>query len=186
MMIFYLVGTVLPCASGCLCMLPRHESKMDLYSRQRVCTCSSQPYCVTCAPRILIVRIFLILPSVNLWGYINRTLRAQGVSGSIEAFRKDEIDQLWCSGALTTDTPKGLIRAVFFLNGISFCLRGGEEHRGLKLSQFRRESDPPRFVYTELASKNRAGGLAQLRVKCLFLLSLKLEIRAMYTSWICI
>ena len=55
LMIFYLVGTVLPCASGCLCMLPRHKSKMGLYSRQRVCTCSSQPYGVTCAPRILIV-----------------------------------------------------------------------------------------------------------------------------------
>ena len=97
----------------------------------------------------------------NAMDKIFRTLRAQGVSvesRSTEAFRKDEIDQLWCSGALT---PKGLIRTVFFLNGISFCLRGGEEHRGLKLSQFRCESDPPRFVYTELASKNRAGGLAQ-------------------------
>ena len=78
MMIFHLVGTVLPCASSCLCRLPRHQSKMDLYSRQRVCTCFSQPYCVTCAPRILLVRIFLILPSVNLWGYIMQWIISSG------------------------------------------------------------------------------------------------------------
>ena len=45
------------------------------------------------------------------------------------------------------------------------CLHGGEEHRSLRLSQLKRESDPPRYIYTELASKNRAGGLAQLCVK---------------------
>ena len=31
--------------------------------------------------------------------------------------------------------------------------------------QLKRQDDPPRYVYTELAFKNRAGGLAQLRVK---------------------
>ena len=52
-------------------------------------------------------------------------LRAQGVSvesRSTEAFRKDEIDQLWCSGALTTDTPKGLL-CVFFWNTFLFTRR---------------------------------------------------------------
>ena len=52
-----------------------------------------------------------------------------------------------------------------FLNGISFCLRGGKEHHNLMLSQIKREKEPPRYVYTELASKNTSGGLAQLRVK---------------------
>ena len=42
------------------------------------------------------------------------------------------------------------------------CLCGGEEHRSLKLSQFKREATPPRYIYTECASKNRAGGLAQM------------------------
>jgi len=50
------------------------------------------------------------------------------------------------------------------MNGISFCLRG-EEHRNLKLSQLKREENPSKYVYTELALKNRADGLAQLRVK---------------------
>ena len=53
----------------------------------------------------------------------------------------------------------------FYLNGKNFCLRGGVEHRQLKLSQIKRVDDPPSYIYTECASKNRAGGLAQLRVK---------------------
>ena len=39
-----------------------------------------------------------------------------------------------------TDSPKALFRAVFFLNGQNFCLRGGDEHRRLKLSQIKRYS----------------------------------------------
>ena len=32
------------------------------------------------------------------------------------------------------DTPQSLLRAVLFLNGKKFCLRGGVEHRELRLS----------------------------------------------------
>ncbi len=56
-----------------------------------------------------------------------------------------------------------LLRAVFFNNGKTFCLRGGEEHRNLRLSQFKRTENG--YSYTENASKNRSGGLAQLRIK---------------------
>ena len=99
---------------------------------------------------------------------IFRDLRLKGVgSGSkvTEAFTKDEEDLLWSSGALSTETPKGLLRAVFFLNGKNFCLREGEEHRQLKISQLQKVADPPRYIYTENASKNRGGGLVQLRVR---------------------
>jgi len=44
-------------------------------------------------------------------------------------------------------------------------LRGEEEHRQLKLSQVVRCTDPLRYIYTENASKNRPGGMAQMRVK---------------------
>ena len=104
----------------------------------------------------------------NTMDNVFRQLRGKGVaaeSKSTEAFTKDEEQQLWTSGVLSTETPKGLLGAVFFQNGKNFCLRGGEEHRNLKLSQFKRETDPHRYVYIEHASKNRAGGLAQLRVK---------------------
>lgn len=58
---------------------------------------------------------------------------------------------------------------MFFLNGKNFCLRGGVEHRELKLSQFSREvievdgKNLDRYTYTEYVSKNRSRGLKQIR-----------------------
>lgn len=95
-----------------------------------------------------------------------RKLRASGVGAqkcSTETFTKEEENQLWVCGVLGIDNPTSLLRAVFFNNGKIFCLRGGEEHRNLRLSQFRRNENG--YTYTENASKNRSGGLAQLRVK---------------------
>ena len=60
---------------------------------------------------------------------------------------------------------------MFYLNGINFVLRGGDEHRKLKLSQFtfRDTHDPDNpgelircVEYTEHGSKNRHGGRLQL------------------------
>ena len=39
-------------------------------------------------------------------------------------------------------TPRGLLNAVFYLNGKNFALRGGMEHRSLKLSQIKRNISP--------------------------------------------
>lgn len=78
-------------------------------------------------------------------------------------------DQLWASHVLDPDTPQGLLNCLFFLNGKNFCLRGGVEHRELKLSPFRREVVPVdgnglvRYTYTEYVSKNRSGGLKQIK-----------------------
>ena len=43
-----------------------------------------------------------------------------------------------------------------------FCLRGGQQHRGLRLSQLKRFN---KYVYYENTSKNRNGTFKQLRVK---------------------
>ena len=64
---------------------------------------------------------------------------------------------------LGTDNPKSLLRAVFFGNGKNFCLRGGSEHRDLRLSQIQQTENG--YKYTENSSKNRSGGLAQLHLK---------------------
>ena len=69
-----------------------------------------------------------------------------------EGFSREEEDQLWSSGAMSTETPIGLLRAVFFLNGRNFGIVGGEKHRQLKLSQLKRVANPPRYVYTISAS----------------------------------
>ena len=73
---------------------------------------------------------------------------------------------LWKKDVLNTKTPIGLQRAVFFYVGKVCCLRGGEEQRNLKLSQFTHSSDPEEhYVYTEYGSKNRNGGFYQLGVE---------------------
>ena len=94
-------------------------------------------------------------------------LRSSGIgsqSKSAEIFTKVDQKKLWDDEILGLENPKSLLRAVFFLNGKNFALRGGEEHRQLKLSQVKRFYDPDHYVYTENSSKNRSGGLAQLRV----------------------
>ncbi len=49
--------------------------------------------------------------------------------------------------------------------GKCFCLRGGQEHRVLALSQLQRLESPDRYVYKEKSSKNRQGGIAQLKLE---------------------
>ena len=95
-------------------------------------------------------------------GNLYKNLRSIGVGADAkhtEGITNEEEDLLWASGALNVSTPMGLLRAVFFYNGKCFCLRGGQEHRDLKLSQLERLSDPDRYVYRENSSKNRQGGL---------------------------
>ncbi|XP_011403268.1 PREDICTED: uncharacterized protein KIAA1958-like [Amphimedon queenslandica] len=97
-----------------------------------------------------------------------KKLRSEGIGSAskhTEGISKEEEDQLWSSGVLNTTIPLGLLRAVFFYNGKCFCLRGGQEHRDLKLSQLKRETGPDRYIYTENSSKNRKGGLRELRLE---------------------
>ena len=86
----------------------------------------------------------------------------------------EEEEQLWQRGVLSSDTPGGLLRAVFFYNGINFVLRGGEEHRRMKISQlnFRvvpNPDSPGQMIncveYTECGSKNRPGDHRQLNLE---------------------
>ena len=70
-------------------------------------------------------------------------------------FTKEEIDQLWATGVLGTSNPQSLLNAVFFNSGMQFCLRGGDEHRRLKLDQIKREETG--YIYYKNGSKNRKG-----------------------------
>lgn len=96
-----------------------------------------------------------------------KSLRSKGVGATASATASvsaEEEELLWSSGVLNTKNPKGLLRATFFVIGKSFCLRGGQEHRQLKLSQLERLHDPDRYVYYEHASKNKQRGTRQLRL----------------------
>ena len=77
-----------------------------------------------------------------------------------EIFTKEE-SILWESGTLGLQTPMALLNTVFFLNGKNFCLRGGEEHRSLKISQIVRCNDPISYTYVENGSNNCNGTFSQ-------------------------
>lgn len=55
---------------------------------------------------------------------------------------KEEENLLWSRSIFNLATPLGLLQAVFYSNGKGFCLRGGKEHRNLKISQFEHLCDP--------------------------------------------
>ncbi len=80
----------------------------------------------------------------------------------------DQEQKLWDSGVFDVAQPVGLQRAVFFYIGKVFCIRGGEEQRKLGPSQFKRSFNPDCYTYIEHGSKNRSGGLEQLKIdnKC--------------------
>ena len=91
-------------------------------------------------------------------------LHEDGVGAEIkhtEVISEEEEAVLWDKGILGNGSPRALLRAVFFLNGKNFCLRGGQEHRRLKLSQLQRGDD--HWKYVENGSKNFRGGIADLR-----------------------
>ena len=48
---------------------------------------------------------------------------------------------------------------------IFFCLRGGQENRELKLSMLERLNKPDRYLYRENSSKNRKGGVSEMRLE---------------------
>ena len=94
---------------------------------------------------------------------LHKQLRSKGVGSeknSAQPFTK-EISfgnkGSWVQGLLPC------YELYFFYNGKNFCLRGGKEHRSLKLSQFTKTQNG--YVYTENASKNRQGGISQVGLK---------------------
>ncbi len=41
-------------------------------------------------------------------------------------------------GVMGTNSPQALLNSIFYYNGKGCCLRGGEEHRNLRVAQFQR------------------------------------------------
>ena len=85
-----------------------------------------------------------------------RELRTEGVGAIVKHLVTPE-EVLWNSKVLGVHSPLALVRAVFFYVGKTFCIRGGEEQRRLKRSQFRRSYEPDCYTYVENGSKNHSG-----------------------------
>ena len=82
-----------------------------------------------------------------------------------EILTKEDEEKLWSSGVMGVTTPRSLQNAAFFIVGKMFSLRGGVEHRKLKLSQLKRNCDPDHYVYYENVSKTNSGSFRKLRIK---------------------
>ena len=67
------------------------------------------------------------------------------------------------------NNPKALQRAVFYYIEKCFCIRGGQEQRSLAPSNFKWSAKPGcdlhSVTYIEHGSKNRPGGLSDMRVE---------------------
>ena len=93
-----------------------------------------------------------------------QSLHSEGIGAEIKhipLITKEEENKLWEQGILGDSSPQSLVRSVFYMNGKNFCLRGGKEHRELKLSQFIRSKD--HWKYIENGSKAFRGGVSDLR-----------------------
>ena len=104
----------------------------------------------------------------NVCDTLFRELHSDGVGVVVKeasVITKEEENTLWSKQILGLHSPKALVHTVFFYVGKVFCLRGREEHRSLKQSQFERRVDPARYIYSEHGSKNRNGGFGQVKIK---------------------
>ena len=96
------------------------------------------------------------------------SLDSEGVGVQIkhaEIITRDDEAKLWSSDAMGLSSSRSLQNASFFVVGKFFALRGGVEHRKLKLSQLKRKTNPDQYIYYENVAKNRNGSFKQLHVK---------------------
>ena len=104
----------------------------------------------------------------GLWSTCDRLfrqLRGKGIGSKPKTttlISSEDEDILWEKGILGSETPKALLNAVFYLNGKNFHLRGGDEHKFLRISQFQYHRNPERFEYVEGGSKNHPGGVNEV------------------------
>ena len=95
-------------------------------------------------------------------------LHSEGIGIQVkhtEIITKEDEPKLWTSGTMGVGTPKSLQNAAFYVVGKMFSLRGGVEHRSLKLSQVKRMSNSDQYVYHENVSKNHNGSFKKIHVK---------------------
>ena len=96
-------------------------------------------------------------------------LRKQGIGADVKhaaVIPLEHEELMWSTGVLGVESPTSLLRATFYTVGLYFCLRGGQEHRELKRSQFTRTpidgySSSTYYQYVENGSKNYQGRFSE-------------------------
>ena len=85
-----------------------------------------------------------------------KELRMQGIGAESKAAKpltSEDEKQLWSSGVLHPGSPQGLVRAVYFSNEKNLSVGGGHCHRQLRLSQFKRQTNPDCYVFTKTSTR---------------------------------
>ena len=88
----------------------------------------------------------------DVFGVTCRELCREGVRANVKhaaVFSPAEENALWDLKVISDHAPVALQRAVFFYVGKAFCLRGGQEQRDMKISQFVRSTDPDCYTCGE-------------------------------------
>ena len=98
-----------------------------------------------------------------------RKLGKGSVKKQAEPIKVTEEEELWSRGVLGDHSPQALLNTVFYMNGLFFALRSGDEHRRLRLIPpqitIHDNGDDGRYLlYVEDSSKNHQGGLKQRKV----------------------
>ena len=85
-----------------------------------------------------------------------------------DTIQQSQEDVLWEKKILDPDTPKGLQRALFYMIGVHFALRGGKAHRDLTTANFtviEEQSGHSYLQYVEKVGKTRQGGIKDMKYK---------------------
>ena len=99
-----------------------------------------------------------------------KQLLADGIGAEKKQARvitEEEEGILWEKKVLGCHSPTSLLHTIFYFCGMYFCLRGGAEHRELKLSQLEVQvssNGVKCLVYREHGSKNHQGLTQQLHL----------------------
>ena len=96
-----------------------------------------------------------------------RRIRRNGAGkqkGQAEVITEDEEELLWSKGILGDHTPQALLNTVFYMCGVYFALRSGQEHRQLchkpcQITVVEKPGEGPYLLYIEDMSKNNQFGL---------------------------
>ena len=97
-----------------------------------------------------------------------RTREGVGITKQkVDIVSIDQENYLWEKGFLGSQDGEHLLNAVFWVIGIHFGLRGGEDHRNLSMKNFTVAEDEHgvRYLeYTESVSKANRGGIKHMNV----------------------
>ena len=102
-----------------------------------------------------------------------KRLQSQGIGikrHQAEPLTEVEEELLWQSGQLGDHSPQALLNTIFYMCGIYFALRSGQEHRNLRhhppqIELIEREGERAYLKYSEDISKNNPGGLKARKKK---------------------